>query len=268
MKFTQLSHRFIPTAGVIAAISLSLGSTAQPVGATPIPYSAPFEQAQLIFNTPQPPDYGNPDGRQRGGASRGPCRNYESLTAIVPLTDGKVWGLTTASHPTFWFYLPYPLTADTDVEFTVQDNSDNAVYSTRFTAPDTASGLMGITIPTTADALNVDQSYQWLLTIYCDPINPFASVSVSGTIQRATLSRTQQSRLASATPLEQANVYAAGGIWYDAFNALAILHPAAANQPPFIASWTDLLQQGNLESLVTQPLTTCCIPQSPQTNPE
>jgi hypothetical protein len=172
--------------------------------------------------------------------------------------------LTASAHPTLWFYLPAPLTADTAVELTVQDSRDRDIYSTRFTSPNTASGLMAIAIPTTADSLEVDQSYQWTLAVYCDPGRPFASVSVSGTIQRVALSPTQQAQVEAATPLQQASLYAAEGIWYDAFNTLATLRPTAANQPQFTTSWTELLRQGNLEPLATQPLTTCCLSRSPQ----
>ncbi|MBD2461147.1 DUF928 domain-containing protein [Oscillatoria sp. FACHB-1407] len=245
-------------------MSLSLGMAAQPVWSQSTPSTRSTHPTRLIFNAPTPPDFGNPDGRQRGGASRGPCRNYESLTAVVPITNGKVWGLTTSAHPTLWFYLPHPLTTNTEVELTVQDSRDRDVYSTRFTSPNTASGLMAIAIPTTANALEVNQSYQWTLAVFCDPARPFASVSVSGTLQRVALSPTQQTQLTSATPLQRANLYAAQGIWYDAFNTLAMLRSTAANQPQFTTSWTELLRQGNLEPLAAQPLTSCCLPRPPQ----
>jgi hypothetical protein len=252
MKLTQLSSPFSIVASIVTAVSLTMSVGIESVRSESYLPLKSIDQSQVIYNAP-PPDLGNPDGRQRGGASRGPCRNYESLTALVPLTDGKVWGLTASAHPTVWFYLPHPITTDTSIEFTVQDRSDHIVYNTRFTLSETPAGLMQIALPATATPLEVGKSYQWTLAIYCDAARPFASVSVSGSIQRVELNPARHTQIEAATPLEQARGYAAAGIWYDALNALATLHPTAAQHPQFLTIWTELLRQGNLDTVATQP---------------
>ncbi|MBD3885420.1 DUF928 domain-containing protein [Phormidium tenue FACHB-886] len=222
-------------------------------------------ESQIIFNAPPPPtDQGSPTGRSQGGASRGQCQQYQSLTALVPVSQGNVWGLTTREHPSFWFYLPSALTAETSIEFVLQDETDQELYRTSFTAPDTQPGLISLAVPTTAPALEIDKAYSWTLVFYCNPAKPSESVYVQGSIQRTDLSPQQQAQLRATTPLEQARLYAADGIWYEALATLADLHRAQPNQPDIKTAWTALLKQVNLESLAEQPISSCCTPEVSQ----
>ncbi|NJR41008.1 MAG: DUF928 domain-containing protein [Leptolyngbyaceae cyanobacterium CSU_1_4] len=213
----------------------------------------------MIFNAPPPPtDQGSPRGRSQGGASRGSCQKYEALTALVPTVQESVGGLTTIAHPTFWFYLPSSLTAETSIEFVLQDATDQEIYSTLFKAPDTQPGLISLSVPTTAPPLEIGKSYSWTLVLYCNPAKPSDSVYVQGTVTRTLSSPEQQTQLAAATPLEQARLYAAAGIWYEALTTLAELQRSQPNQAQTTAAWTELLQQVNLESLKAQPISPCC----------
>jgi Domain of Unknown Function (DUF928) len=259
MQNLRLFYRPRPLAQILMAIGLGVVGYAQPGEAQPVQHANQPAPAQIIFNNP-PPDLGTPDGRRRGGANRGPCQSYEGLTALVPTTDAKVWGLTVSAYPTFWFYLPHQLTDETAVEFTVQDASDNSLYNTRFTAPNTASGLIKLTIPSAESPLEVNQSYSWTLAIFCDPARPFASVSVSGTIRRVAFESDDQTQLNAASPLEQVNLYAARGIWFDALDTLATLYWADSQPSQLTTTWADLLQQANLEHVAEYPRTECCIP--------
>ncbi len=245
----------------LAAIALSLSSTSQLTLAQSVSNQHNIQDTQIVFNDPPPPSQGSPSGRQRGGASRGPCREFEALTALVPANNGMVWGRTTSDRPTFWFYLPNQLTAQTPVEFVVYDAADNYVYNTRFTAPETRSGLINIPIPATAKSLEVGKTYSWTLSVYCDPAKPSQSVFVKGTIQRVNLDAAVQTRLQGATPIEQAKIYAANGIWFEALNILAKLYHTDSNQSLVGSSWVSLLQQVKLDSLTQVPFTTCCTPE-------
>lgn len=245
----------------IAALSLvSLVSLAQP-GQSQSPANAP-QKGQIVFNDPTPPSQGSPSGRQRGGASRGACHTFESLTALVPAKSGKVWGQTVSDRPAFWFYLPAPLTQQTLIEFSVQDAADNYVYTTRMTAPQTKAGLMRLALPATAKPLIAGQSYSWTLSVYCDPTKPSSSVFVNGTIQRIAPAVSLQNRLSKTSQLEQVNLYAANGIWYEAFDTLAVLYRANPRDRSIVSAWTSLLQQANLDGLAKTPFSECCTAQS------
>lgn len=245
----------------VAAIAVGINSTGQLTLAQSASNQQNIQDTQIVFNDPPPPSQGSPSGRQRGGASRGPCREFEALTALVPSNNGMVWGQTTSDRPTFWFYLPNQLTAQTPVEFVVYDAADNYVYNTRFTAPETRSGLINIPIPATAKSLEVGKTYSWTLSVYCDPAKPSTSVFVKGTIQRVNLDAAVQNRLQGATSIEQAKIYAANGIWFEALNILAGLQHSNTDRSLVASSWVSLLQQVKLDSLTQVPFTTCCTPQ-------
>ncbi len=243
---------------ILTAIALGLTGAAQPAWSESVPNQQNIQGTQIIFNDPVPPSQGSPNGRQRGGASRGPCRQFEALTALVPSKNGMVWGRTTSDRPTFWFYLPNQLTAQTPIEFVLQDDADNYVYNTRFTAPETRSGLISLAIPSTVKSLEVGKSYSWTLSVYCDPAKPSNSVFVNGTIQRVSLDAALQNRLQGATPIEQVNLYAANGIWFEALNTLANLYRTHSEQRSVATAWASLLQQAKLESLSQVPFSSCC----------
>lgn len=210
----------------------------------------------ITFNAPPPPtDQGAPRGRSQGGASRGDCTQYQQLTALVPNTEGRVWGLTASTHPTIWFYLPSALTADTAIEFVLQDASDQELYRTQFTAT-TQPGLIRLSVPNTAPALELDKPYLWTLAIYCNPARPSDSVYVQGIVQRPPLTSDQQRQLATATPLERSRLYAASGLWYDSLTTLANLRVTNSTQAE--SAWAELLRQVGLEAMAEQPISACC----------
>jgi Domain of Unknown Function (DUF928) len=245
----------------LTAIALGVSSAGQLTLSQSVPSQQNIQQTQIIFNDPTPPSQGSPSGRRWGGASRGPCRKFEGLAALVPANNGMVWGKTTSDRPTFWFYLPNQLTAQTPIEFVVQDSADNYVYKTRFTAPQTQSGLINLPIPATTKSLEVGKTYSWTLSVYCDPAKPSTAVFVNGTIQRVSLDTALQNRLQQATPVEQVGLYAANGIWFEALNTLANLYRTQSNQKSIATAWTSLLQQVNLANLSQMPFAPCCTPE-------
>jgi hypothetical protein len=245
---------------------LSLSSVGQLTLSQTVSNQQNLQETQIIFNDPTPPSQGSPSGRQRGGASRGPCREFEALTALVPSNNGIVSGRTTSDRPTFWFYLPNQLTEQNSIEFVIQDADDNYIYNTRFSAPGTRSGLINIPIPTTAKSLEVGKTYSWTLSVYCDPANLSRSVVVKGSIQRVNLDSAQQNRLPGATPIEQARIFAANGIWFEYLNTLANLYHTHSGEKAIATAWANLLQQAKLESLTQIPFTPCCTPEQKLSN--
>ncbi|MBD2075398.1 DUF928 domain-containing protein [Phormidium sp. FACHB-592] len=246
-------------AGALTTIALGLLMTASSAWAQ-APDQKTIQSTQIIFNDPTPPQQGSPSGRQRGGASRGPCRQFEALTALVPTHKGFVWGQTVSDRPTFWFYLPNALTEKTPIEFVVQDAADNYIYNTRITAPDTKPGLIRLPIPATAKALEVGKAYTWTLSVYCDPAKPSSSVFVSGMVQRVASDATLHNRLKAATPLEQVRLYAEKGIWYNAVDTLAELYRMKPSDHQLTSTWITLLKQAKLGNLTTAPFSPCCTP--------
>lgn len=223
-----------------------------------------LDRVQVQFTPPPPPEHGAPGGRSRGGSSRGPCQNYQSLTALVPVTKGGtkefVWGLTVSEHPTFWFDVPERLTTKIPVEFVLQDTADKYVYKKMLTVAEMPPGIVKLSIPSTVAPLEVGKRYNWTFSIYCDPERPSAAVSIRGSIQRVALDSTLDSQLKAAkSPLERATLYANKGIWHEAITTLGEqLSGSKPKDSAIEAAWAKLLQQVNLGTSASDPIVPCC----------
>ena len=172
----------------------------------------PQEREEIVFNLPTPPSVGIPQGRHKGGGSRNYCYNQQNLTALVPINNKIVWGKTTATHPEFLFYLPQ----GSEIEFVLQDETDNYVYhTTRQISPDN-QGIVSISIPQTATPLKKQKTYQWTLSVSCNNNDSGAFVYVQGSMEKVALEFNIKTQLATADDLEKVVIYAREGIWYDA----------------------------------------------------
>ncbi|MGB3308483.1 MAG: DUF928 domain-containing protein [Nodosilinea sp.] len=203
--------------------------------------------APLARAVPNPPDQGAPSGRQRGGASRGDCADYQGLTALVPVVDGIVWSQTQSPTPKFFFYVPKALTADIPLELVVQDSNDNYVFRRQFSV-DAPAGILTVPVTSASAGLAPSESYSWTFSIYCDAARPSASVSVFGTIERVADANLRVPE--APTPDQQlalARQYAAAGIWHEAMGlTLSVAEP---DNPDYLATLTALLESAGLADL-------------------
>jgi hypothetical protein len=245
---------------VVGTLSLALLlSDWQPIQSQPSQLaSSHLNKLQLNFMPPPPPVVGAPTGRRRGGSSRGVCKKYESLTALVPVAGESVWGLTSAERPTFWFFVPEALTANLPIEFVLQDEADNYIYKTTVRGSEMRSGIVSLSVPPTIAPLEIGKPYRWTFSLYCDRNKPSASVFVQGSIQRVPLAPTLQRQLETAMPRERINLYAANGIWHDALTNLAQLRQTNPEDAALIADWESLLKSVGLEAITTEPIVQCC----------
>lgn len=220
--------------------------------------------AYARFEPPQPPDAGAPFGRPRGGASRGLCPNVPiPLTALVPSTplttdtstttqEATVWALTLEAHPTLWFYVPYDLSSETPAEFTLLSADRSVVYRTMLTATGNTAGIVKVTLPPTAPALQPGSMYQWIFSVYCDADDP---IFTRGWIQRTEATPSLTAALGQVrSPSETASVYAANGIWHDALTTLAEQRLTTPTSPDLNANWYSLLESAHLEAVADAPL--------------
>lgn len=234
------------------------------LGATAIALPAPPAVAgiNLFSSTRDKQARGSVPGRRRGGARRGTCPAAETqLTALVAavevetptLPETYVGGVTTAEHPTFWFDVPYRLDNEVTAEFVLQNDSGQDIYRT--TSPELAianqtPGVIGISLPETLAPLAVGQTYQWYFKIDCGADSP---LYVQGGIERIALEPAIASQLSTTSPLEQASLYQASEIWYDAVSAIAPLYLAQKADPTLSAAWIELMQSLNLEQIDPMP---------------
>ncbi|AFY34519.1 DUF928 domain-containing protein [Calothrix sp. PCC 7507] len=223
---------------------------------------------------PPPPDRGAA-GDRGSAASRGCATNSQSLTALVPayeqtvnqekrpaISVTKVWGLTTAEHSTFWFFVPHNISAIATTEFVLKDESNKpgkTIYRTLVTPPQTP-GIVSIHLPSSTEPLEIGKMYHWFfkVRVKCDPQQPAQLEYVEGWVQRVSPNPSLAERLKQATPQQQVGLYAENGIWYDALTTLAELRRAKPQDATLKADWTSLLNSAGLEKLTTQPLIDCC----------
>lgn len=207
---------------------------------------------------------GEPTGRRRGGGSRGSCKQYETLTALVPINKignkDLVWGQSASQTPSFWFFVPDKLTPKVPVEFVIQDEADNYVYHTKFNPPETPPGIFRVPVQPTKP-LVAGKSYRWTFSIYCDPNKPSSAVYVQGSMTQVALNPSWQQQLTAAkTPLEKASFFAQNGVWYDALTSLGeSLQNTKQKDPKIASAWIELLKQVDLSQVGTDAIASCCI---------
>lgn len=225
------------------------------------------------FQLLDPPPGNPPEGRRRGGATRGTVNQGAcpklpiGLTALVPAigeptTDSppkpaQVWGNTTQAQPTFWFYNPYSQAADYSVRFELRrDSSSESIYKTSLVLPN-QPGIVSLQLPNTV-SLEINQRYRWFLTVDCQPLSDATPVSVEGVTQRVAVSSDLSRSLTNASALEQAALYAKAGVWYDALTILAKLRQ---QNPQATTDWQRLLKDVELSDLADKPIVDCCKPE-------
>lgn len=259
----RLAIRQLKLAFAITWVALSFApAQALPVKSKILLSNWNFNSSRLpIFNAPPPPDDIDAPGNRTGGGKRGcesihqqPATSKEKpLTALVPVYQspdaGLVLGLTTASHPNFWFYVPY-LTTDA-AEFVLQNETGQTVYQSPISLSGTP-GVVSLSLPHIASPLEIGKQYHWYFNIYCHPQQP--PVFVDGWIKRIEPSLALKSQLETATPKQRVVLYATEGIWYEALSASAKLR----HIDPKRSDWAAMLQAVGLNDIASEPIVKCC----------
>lgn len=210
-----------------------------------------FVQSPSNQEEPDLSDRGRPGSDSRsGGGSRDGCPDVaKPLTALIPVNIGK----TVAEYPTFWFYTPYELTPERPIEFVLQDDQGNDLYTTdKLKALSTPPGV--ISLHPTSVPLEIGKNYRWYFYVYCNPEDPSEHIVVQGRIQRVALNPNQERQLKTATLQEQAILYGQAGIWYDALTAVGEQLRVNPQDATIKSDWTGLLQDVDLGAIATEPL--------------
>ncbi len=218
----------------------------------------------------EPENRGAPRDR-RGAGTRGECKSTTSpLVALVPMMprtkqgssntrDSEfVLGLTSQEYPTFWFYVPYAPNEATSVKFVILDEKKNPL--TPQPIPINLKGTPGvisIKVPN-GKPLDINQYYHWYLLINCNEKSQSEDIAVEGLVKRIAPKPDLQSSLATATPREQAAIYAKAGIWQDALTILGELKRSKPKDTALDADWKQLLESVGLKEEANEQIVPCC----------
>ena len=150
-------------------------------------------------------------GTRSPGSS--PEKSDIGLILLVPYTHV---GQTTASHPTFaWFVPNVPLAA---IEFRLFTLTQQPLYSYKVIEPMPA-GVMQATLPPDQPGLEIGQRYRWQVALTCKS-SPASTTTISAEIERVALPPNLAAQLAANQNLsQQVQLYAEAGLWYDALAA-------------------------------------------------
>ncbi|WP_414544120.1 DUF928 domain-containing protein [Nostoc sp. CCY0012] len=260
---------------LISYISYPLKLQALPVN--------PLSTSVKFIPPPPPPDR-SAAGSRSGAASRGCDAGNQTVTALVPtyqqtLNQGKqevvpitkVWGLTNTERPYFFFFVPYNASSIDNIEFVLQEQTNNnskTIYRTDITPPE-SPGIISIHLPVNeVSLLQIGKMYHWFfkVRVQCDPKQPLKLDYVNGWVQRIHQNSQLTEQLQQATPLQQVTLYATNGVWYDAIMSLAELRLTNPQNENLLAKWTTLLHSVGLKEIANQPLINCCKPRLNNTN--
>ncbi len=190
----------------------------------------------------QPPLRGAPGGRV-GGGTRG---IGEELIALFALTPNHV-ALTVQEQPTLYWYLSKP--AKNPIELTIISEKDtHPLLKTHIPLP-SRRGLYPLRLSDFNIRLTTGTLYQWFLTLILDPNRRSRDIVAGAIIERVEVPKTLRSRLLKANREKIPHVYAAAGIWYDAFMAISNLIAEMPDNPVFRKHRAALLEQVGLSAV-------------------
>lgn len=200
---------------------------------------------QVTFKAPK----GTKPKQTVGGASRGeqcPLDSMNQKSLFTPLLPIGSRSLTVESHPTLLVHIPN--TSATTALLSVRDANEDYDYQTMMPIGDRA-GIVSLTLPDDAPALDVNQEYQWSLILLCDnKLRPDSPI-VQGDIMRISTNSYLNDKLARADLLESAILYASEGVWYDTVSSMAKLKTANPQNRTIDSSWQGLLESVGLEDI-------------------
>ena len=238
------------------------------------PRTEPFENSPTDQGAPAP------EGRSGAGSRGGrQCPKVNKvLTALMPVSPKTLrsgqnsttenpaldssLGLTVAERPIFWFYIPFPLTAQRPIEFVLEDDQGKEFYQTTFTQPGISSGVVGFELPSTAPPLEVNKTYRWYFYVYCTPDRTDEPTFAEGSVKRVAINSSLARQLERSKPQQRFELYAKAGLWHEAVTSLAELRRKNPEDVTLQNEWTTLLQAMNLDAIAKEPISSMLTPES------
>jgi Domain of Unknown Function (DUF928) len=235
----------------LLATSIIINTSFLVLAQTSIP---PKSTLKIRWKPPIPPrSLGIPGNRAQGGGTRG-CQIYNGITALVPkLSDNIAWGQTIADRPTVWLNTPQGLAKDLQMEIVVRERDGKPIAKQLFTNKSKIEpGAIGISFPSTT-VLKIDRTYHWAVAFYCDTNERIDSpLIVQGLIQRI---GTPHAFTTAKSSLQQIQILAATGIWYDTLTQLGNRFRQSKDRESSTA-WAELLKSAGMIS--SDRIQDCC----------
>jgi hypothetical protein len=179
--------------------------------------------------------------------------NLDLDTFALRPSDEEVQ-LTTAEHPTFFFYIPESPQNKRKLKFVLWEadaQTTKPLYQTTFT-PVGKKGIVSVSIPGDQPPLKTGKEYTWTLIYPFDP-HVFPK-SINGKIQRVQDKTIADQIQQTTKPLDQVAIYTMNGFWENSLSIMANLRRQYPDDPDVKQSWTDFLKAVKLEAVANEPL--------------
>ncbi|KST64454.1 DUF928 domain-containing protein [Mastigocoleus testarum] len=228
-----------------------------------LPRTTPVKPTRKFIYFRQPQRQGTPRGTRPAGKRGCLIASEIPFSPVVPVTKGTEntelrWGITTKTHPTFWFYIPHHIESVKSAKFSLRNRNNKTIYESNIKLTD-APGIISFSLPANAPNLEINQWYQYYLFIdrLCKPKIRLQKDFAQGWVKREAITSQLQAQLNENISAQQkAILYAQNGIWYETINTLATLNNTNAQN--YI--WVQLLQSVGLEKISKVPIISCCSP--------
>ncbi|WP_414551733.1 DUF928 domain-containing protein [Anabaena sp. CCY 0017] len=248
MNWKQISLYFV-------AFSLPLYFHA-PVASAQTPYqSEQTKETWQISQTFKPPKRGAPPA-SAGGSTRG-ITCLTNNQKLISLTPPDKLGLTLATHPTFFWFIP-KTPVKTARFLLLTDNSQKVVYETTLKLPN-QPGIISLTLPESVDALEVGKTYNWSLNIVCNANDFSGNPGVNGFVERIQPELPLSAALKTANLRTLPTIYAEAGIWHEALTSLVELRRAEPNSFNVRLNWRKFFNSVGLNAIASEPFLDCCV---------
>jgi len=215
--------------------------------------------------------------RRTGGFSRGVCKigdqeKQVNVTALLPQLQSKELSddpqesstteqipveLTVEQTPTFLVHITETEAEEAVFTLMTEDRSE-VVYEKTISLENKTPGIVSISLPESDAAdpenelLQVDQIYNWFVTIPCDQNDWSQNPTAEGWVKRIAKEESLKQELAKTPDMDQPQVFVDHGIWTEAVSSLAELRERYPNNPQVQTDWKDLLESVGLENLVAE----------------
>jgi len=153
---------------------------------------------------------------------QGSCLSESDTTFAILGPDVEV-GQTSATHPSFVWYLPeaeepYPLT------FRLLEPNEKGIPTAIHTAElDYSAGFMKYQLPDSLSALSPGKEYRWQVVITCNPNYPSQDLLQELSFEVVRPAAELSQALSSATTeADTALAYGQSGLWYEAIAQVAL----------------------------------------------
>jgi hypothetical protein len=194
-----------------------------------------------------PPKRGNPKSTQATG-SRGCTQVQQSPVSLTLLVPKDHDGLTTSSHPTFFWHVSAPV----QMAFTLTQRGVVQPLWEQQIQP-SAAGIVQLQMPNNLPELLVGKEYRWSVTLLCNRDRPSANPFIQTWIERIPTTPSLTQQLAAApTDRDRASIYAQAGLWYDALAAISAAHTANPKDISILEERLLLLDSVGLERVAAQ----------------